>query len=270
MENIELLEGEYFKPIKGYENDYLISNYGRFYRKDRYINDSWGGKRFKKGSLMKLSFENTIYLETSTIARKGLKIDYLLFENFDISQIKIKLNLIENLKGEIWLPIIGYEEIYEVSNKGRIKVLERQINVRYGTSIRKEKLIKPSLNKVVNYLYIGLHKDGKYTNSRIHRLVAEAFIPNPENKREVNHINGDKLNNSVENLEWNTPLENTRNAFKNGLNNKRLKLKLEDIPIIKEMYKNNNYSYREIGEMYGVERKAIMRAVLGQTWNFNN
>lgn len=267
MEDIELLENEYFIPIKGYENDYLISNYGRFYRKDRYINNRWGKQVLKKGQLMKPSFENTIYLETSTILKKGLKIDYLLLEHFEISEIKFKLDIIENLNGEIWLPVKEYEGLYEVSNKGRIKVLERQTNVRYGTSIRKEKLIKPSLNKVVNYLYIGLHKNGKYTNSRIHRLVAEAFIPNPENKKEVNHINGDKLNNSVENLEWNTPLENTRNAFKNGHNSKRIKLNFKKIKEIKEL-SEKGMKNSEIAKIYGVQRKSIWRVVTNQAWNF--
>ena len=101
---------------------------------------------------------------------------------------------------EIWKDIVGYEKFYQVSNLGRVRSFPRN-----GT-IKEERVLKP--NKVGGYLQVTLqkHKNRKY--KKVHRLVAETFIPNLENKREVNHIDGNKTNNCVENLEWVTTSEN--------------------------------------------------------------
>lgn len=94
-------------------------------------------------------------------------------------------------KEEEWKAIAGYEEVYEISNLGRVKSLK------YG----KEKILKPG--KTENgYLQVQLWRDGKIKNFLVHRLVAEAFIPNPEGLPEINHIDEVKDNNCVENLEW--------------------------------------------------------------------
>lgn len=87
-----------------------------------------------------------------------------------------------------------------------------------------QRFIKHQMNKH-GYLTVKLSKDGKKTHKSIHRLVAEAFIPNPENKKEVNHINGIKTSNYVDNLEWATRSENARHCWNNGLqkvSNKRI------------------------------------------------
>ena len=92
---------------------------------------------------------------------------------------------------EIWKDIKNYEGLYQVSNFGRVKSLK------FG----KEKILK-LLKHNCGYLYIGLHKDNNVKNYYIHRLVAEAFIPNPDNLPQVNHKDENKLNNVVSNLEW--------------------------------------------------------------------
>lgn len=99
---------------------------------------------------------------------------------------------------EEWRPVVGYEGFYEVSNLGRIKSLERftSNNIRIREHIQKQQISKGG------YMYVPLRKDGVRTNKRVHRLVAVAFIPNPEGKPQVNHIDEDKLNNSASNLEW--------------------------------------------------------------------
>lgn len=109
---------------------------------------------------------------------------------------------------EIWKDIKGYEGIYQVSNLGKVKSL----NYKRG---KHEKEIKQALNSR-GYLEVGLF-NGKVKTHRVHRLVAQTFIPNPENKDEVNHIDGNKKNNTVNNLEWNTSKENIHHAWENKL-----------------------------------------------------
>ena len=99
---------------------------------------------------------------------------------------------------EIWCPVKNYESLYEVSDQGRVK------SIGYG----KERILKPFRNKG-GYLLVGLCKNGEQKKCKVHRLVAQTFIPNPDNLPEVNHKDEDKENNSVQNLEWCTDKYNT-------------------------------------------------------------
>ena len=95
------------------------------------------------------------------------------------------------MEKEIWKPILNYEGLYEVSNWGRVKSLK------FG----KERILKPGTNKY-GYLIVILCKNGKVKSFSVHRLVAEAFLPNPHNYPCVNHKDECKTNNNVNNLEW--------------------------------------------------------------------
>ncbi|UBH21594.1 NUMOD4 motif-containing HNH endonuclease [Macrococcus armenti] len=118
---------------------------------------------------------------------------------------------------EIWKPANGYEGYYEVSNKGRLRSVERKVTYKDGRTFKyKSRLIKGRLDQK-GYVLYGLNVSGKKSSKRIHRIVAEAFIPNPYNKETVNHIDGNKENNHVDNLEWATYSENTRKAYEIGL-----------------------------------------------------
>lgn len=117
---------------------------------------------------------------------------------------------------EIWKDVVGYEGLYKVSNLGRIRSLDRVVaHHTAGTAVRKGKIRKLSFDG--NYLNVSFTKDKKTVTRRIHRVVAEAFIPNPDNLSDVDHIDCDKLNNCVSNLRWCTSAENTGYAWENGL-----------------------------------------------------
>lgn len=102
---------------------------------------------------------------------------------------------------EIWKDVIGYEGLYQVSNLGRIKSLRRTITKSNGKSMCvAERILKSFFNR--GYEYVTLSKEAKQPNLKVHRLVAEAFLPNDNNLPDVNHIDENKANNRVENLEW--------------------------------------------------------------------
>jgi hypothetical protein len=123
---------------------------------------------------------------------------------------------LEDLPNEIWKDIKDFEEIYQVSNMGRVKSLERKVShptCEYRlvpTTILKDK------DNGKGYRVLDLYKEGKRYCKKKHRLVAEAFIPNPDNKPEVNHIDTDKTNNYATNLEWVTGKENSKHIYEAG------------------------------------------------------
>lgn len=130
---------------------------------------------------------------------------------------------------EIWKPVFGFEGLYEVSSLGRVKNIPHWVTRGYvkkdGVRIIdrlfvKEKILTPkkkyhhrNRNKSSDVYYFGfsLRKGGKYINKMLHKIIAEAFVPNPENKPCIDHINGDPLDNRIENLRWCTYKENNNN-----------------------------------------------------------
>lgn len=117
---------------------------------------------------------------------------------------------------EIWKPVLGFEGSYEVSNIGGVRSLPRKVNGRWG-NLRNTPGKALKLDTTKNgYRRTQLCAEGKAQAVYVHRLVAEAFLLNDLNKPCVNHIDLDKSNNTVENLEWCTYSENTKHAFDNG------------------------------------------------------
>lgn len=124
---------------------------------------------------------------------------------------------------EIWKDVKGYEGFYQVSNKGRVRSLERYIVDKNGHKrFVKERFLKPyerdyKKGNMQNRRYVALSKNGKNKNALLYRLMAEAFIPNPNNLPTVNHKDGNPLNDVLENLEWMSNEDNIKHAFNNGL-----------------------------------------------------
>ena len=149
---------------------------------------------------------------------------------------------------EKWKKIIGFEDLYEISSLGRIR----------SSQGLKKQILLPGIKN--GYLYIFLYKNGEKTFFLINRLVAGNFIKNPNNKPVVNHKNGVKTDNRVENLEWATYQENTIHSIKTGLS--RTKLTLKEV----EEIRNTPYescSLKELAEKYGVTKNYIWRIRVG-------
>jgi len=168
---------------------------------------------------------------------------------------------------EVWKQIKGYEGRYLVSNYGRIKSMP---NKSWST----ERILKP-VNQT--YSFIDLCKDGKVKKLTIHRIVANAFIDNPLNKPDVNHINGNKHDNRLENLEWVTKSENQRHAVKLGLINckgtKNSQSKLSEEKVIK-IY-NSDMRTSELSKIYNISPSTICDIRHNRSWthitnNLNN
>lgn len=161
---------------------------------------------------------------------------------------------------EEWRDITGYEGLYQVSNLGRVRSLDRYVESKIiCKSFIKGKILNTSFQKN-GYVVITLSKSGKRKQFKIHRLVAQAFISNFENKPEVNHKDGDKTNNCSDNLEWVTRKENNQHAFDTGLNNNHSKKLTDDeIRTVRQEYipYSRKYSTLTLAKKYKVSRPTI-------------
>lgn len=165
---------------------------------------------------------------------------------------------------EIWKDVVGFEGIYQVSNLGRVKRIKQSAGAKAG------RVLKETLGRK-GYVYLKLRKEGRRKRLSLSRLVAQAFIPNPENKPEVNHKNGIKAFNWPENLEWVTHSENHLHRSRIlgvGIGEKhgRAKLKNKDIPIIRRLLREGHLFQREIGEMFGVGRTTVSAINNKRNW----
>jgi hypothetical protein len=151
---------------------------------------------------------------------------------------------------------------YEVSNLGRVKSRARKRT--------KGGIIKPMIVKEYHRLTINI--EGKKINKQVHRLVAEAFIPNPDGKPQINHINGIKTDNRVENLEWCTLSENMLHAFKHGLKSQKgsknscSKLIESQVIEIREKYSTGKYTTVMLAKEYNVSRMCISAIINNRNW----
>lgn len=155
---------------------------------------------------------------------------------------------------EVWKPVLGYEELYEVSNFGNVKSKDRKVFNGKGYYIKKGRLLKKSLT-TTGYWKVELYKNGKKRSKRVHRLVAETFIPKIKGKELINHKDGNPLNNHVSNLEWCDQSENMLHANRIGLRaNKFHKYKKR---ILAEYTNNEKATIRGLAKKYGCSYLSI-------------
>lgn len=229
---------EIWKDIPTFEGRYQVSNTGHVRSVKHKIN---GEKSYNY-----LASNNSVGQKVVSIVSSGkvtvYEIRYLIactFLGYDITSLtkpkfvhvdgdlrnihvsNLRIADYSDLEGEMWKDIFEFEGIYQVSNKGRVKRLARidtYIRSDTGKQCNRpvgEKILKPAITS--GYYEVNLRYLDKNRYCRIHRLVADAFLPNLDKLPQVNHIDGNKFNNYVENLEWCTAEENVNHAARTGL-----------------------------------------------------
>lgn len=171
---------------------------------------------------------------------------------------------------EIWKDLTGYIGIYQVSNNGRVKSLSRNIARKNGQIAKvKEAILKPGIDRY-GYHLVVLCNNGTKRTTTIHRLVAAAFIPNPDNLPEIDHIDGDRANNHADNLRWSTRKQNSNNPIsieryrKAGIIQKPYKQLQIPVLQLKDGYLISSYlSIREAERATGIAHTSISRVIRG-------
>ena len=160
---------------------------------------------------------------------------------------------------EVWKTAKGYKGRYQVSSLGRVRNKDEKVLAAY---IRN------------GYSYVKLYKKGERKEWASHRLVAVSFMSNKKNKPVVNHLDGDRLNNKLSNLEWATFSENSKHAYATGLqtpqrgsDNKSSVLTKEQVVAMREMYSLDLFSYKTIGDLFQVSSSCAASAIKGKTWS---
>lgn len=172
---------------------------------------------------------------------------------------------------EVWRPIPGYEGSYEVSSEGRIRTIDRTFITVSGAKQRKRSRLMELMPARGGYLRVCLYRDGVGQGAQVHRLVAAAFLSNPEGKPHVNHVNFVKTDNRLVNLEWVTQSENQQHSARHGrfnpiLNPKRaLKYSAETIAEFRERVRNGERA-GTIRREYGISSAHADRIAKGTTW----
>lgn len=175
------------------------------------------------------------------------------------------------IKNETWCDIEGYEGYYQVSNLGQIKGLDRDV-LSSGIIRKRKGMVLKIWKNHAGYNMVTLCKKGKHNGKAIAVLVAKSFVANPLMLPEVNHIDGDKDNNTASNLEWNTRLQNQRHAVyvlgkhHAGENHYKAKLTCDQVLEIRRLFSTGKYSKAEIGRMFGIDKDHAINIINNKSW----
>jgi len=280
-----VMMSEEWRPIVGLEGWYNVSDHGNVMRikkgKSTFIGkilkpetDSRGYQRVfpHKDGEQHNSYIHNIVAESFIGARpEGMVVNHIdgnkhnnLLDNLEYTLPLWMDNI--NIAEWIWAPVVEYEGLYEVCDYGYIRSVGPNSRSQFGT------ILKPQLDNY-GYLRVGLYKGGIFHTHRIHKIVTSAFIgPCPEGKQ-VNHIDGNKRNNHVGNLEYVTLSENRHHAYDAGLasnygtNNPSSKLTEEDVHEIRRVLAEGATQI-SVAASYGVCASTINAIVSGQNWGW--
>jgi len=177
--------------------------------------------------------------------------------------------------GEVWKDIEGYDGYYKVSNEGNVKSLDRIVLGNRGSKCRR--VGRPMKLRVEKngYVRVALSSDGKNIKFSVHRLVGIAFLDNKKGLPEINHIDGNKENNNVENLEWCSSRDNQLHAFASGLQRKRLgselhqtKITEDNVRDIRNMWGSGKHKQYEIAKKYNLHPQYVSLVIHRKRWGY--
>ena len=264
---MENLENEVWKDIPNYDGVYQVSNYAR-------LKNCITDQILTTGRDQVRIYKNAV--------KDDIPLIKLMRDLFPNNEDLSKFAKIKSFDGELWLPVKNYENIYHISNFGRLKILDRvcwkSVKDKTSTRIKCEK-ISASFWKTGWYPnHILVDEQGNKRTECIHRLVASHFIPNPDNKPQINHKDGNKANNHVDNLEWVTCSENSQHAHDTGLSKpprgtKHYMAKIDENRAreVKEILKtrvNNKPSLGQIAKDLGISRSCVREIHENKSWKY--
>lgn len=172
-----------------------------------------------------------------------------------------------SLDGEEWRDVVGYEGLYAVSNVGRIVLLERKVKNGNGIKTIKPRILE--LKHVKNgYLYVDLWANNKRRHSYVHRIIAQAWIDNPNGYTQIDHIDGDRLNNSITNLRWCTYATNNNNPISKArriISRRPSKLENDKIACVKDGALIKTYFYAVATAKDGFNPDCVRSCLRGET-----
>ena len=170
---------------------------------------------------------------------------------------------------EIWKDIKGYEGLYQVSNLGRVKSMDKEVDNGRGCYLKKGKILK-QINNGAGRKQVFLYKDGKATNQHVYILVAESFIGERPKGYDVCHLDGDCTNNKLSNLRYDTRSQNQIDLYRQGKKSGTGKLSIEQVLKIRQLYTTGKYSQRELAEKFNVHQNNISRVINRKTYSYIN
>ena len=233
---------EQWRKVPGFPA-YEISNYGQVSRV---------GKT-KRTPVKVVKDGEYIYASMSYAPYKSKQVNIRQILDQCFEEHAYKDNSANDLDGEIWRDVVGWEEFYEVSNFGRVRTKQRTRASRSNSEAVVASRIKKAYIDEDGYERVSLYADNKTKLLGVHRVVAEAYIENPDNLPQVNHKNSVKTDNRVENLEWITNTANIQHSIENGKRYPKVKsypvIRLSDdkhFSSIAELHREVGGSYNEI------------------------